>query len=145
MQQLARFVLGALIVILCRMGEDVESLQRKIFLNARRHKISLEPVFRTFSVRCYLPPWTLGIKRISAFGSNSRIKTSRFSEMSAANHPCATFSLNSLSISVRRCALTVSVSHSARVLSPPAQIILSFFNAMVVPALEREVLFEVLL
>src|SRR6185436_4911307 len=35
------------------------------------------------------------------------------------------------SISVSRCGETVSVSHSARVLSPPAQIIRSFLRAMV--------------
>src|SRR5438105_1039922 len=70
------------------------------------------------------------MRRISASGSNWRIRTSRFSEISAANQPCATFSLNSFSISARRCGVTISVSHSARVLSPPAQIIRSFFNAI---------------
>src|SRR5262245_12119954 len=40
MQELARLILGALVVVLRRMREDIEPLQRKIFLDARRHNVA---------------------------------------------------------------------------------------------------------
>src|SRR4030095_5855361 len=108
----------------CPFGEDLTQQPSGFRFGSNR--------FPFDSHQRHQPPLTGGISSVSPFGSNFFVNVFWPSVMFTAKKPCFIFELKRVSISSSRSWLIVSVSHSAKVSSPPAHMMRNFLTRMLV-------------